>query len=70
MQPNDRSQIVTILYREVMRAQRAVQETKDAASQSRQAAQSELENAVKRYTDFTLDGHIPQNIGIGSASHC
>jgi plasmid stabilization system protein ParE len=64
--PDERSRIVTILYNEVMRAQQAVQETKHEGAESRRSAQAALERAVRRYTDFTLDGRVPEDIHTGA----
>lgn len=62
MESYDRSRIVTILYNEVMRATQAVSAAKNGEPKDRQAAQAELENAVRRYTDFTLDGRVPEDL--------
>ena len=57
----ERSHIVTTLYNDVIHNQLRVSETKDDAA-SHRAALAALSRAVKRYTDFALNGTIPDNL--------
>jgi hypothetical protein len=62
MDPEDRSRIVTILYNEVIRAQQAMLDTKYTNLKAHRTAQEALQSAVTRYTNFTLDGQIPEDL--------
>jgi hypothetical protein len=63
-----RERIVTTLYYEVIRATQALNEGRSKDPKVRHAAQDALQNAVRRYTDFTADGHIPDDLEMASAS--
>jgi hypothetical protein len=64
MKPQERARIITILYNEVIRASQAVKETKNQPAEIHRRAQAALETAVQRYTDFSLDGHLPEDLAL------
>jgi hypothetical protein len=68
MELYDRPQIVTILYNEVIQATQFANETKHTDPKAHREAQAALEKAVQRYTDFTLDGKIPEDFKMTLAS--
>jgi hypothetical protein len=68
MEAEIRARIVTILYNDVVRAQQALTETKNTDLKAHREAQKALEDAVRRYTDFTLDGTIPEDIRLTDAA--
>jgi len=62
LEPEERARIATILYNEVIRAQQNIADTSNVSPETNKAAQTELERAVRRYTDFTRDGRVPEDL--------
>ena len=59
---SDRASILDILYAEVIDASRLADDTKSGPPQIHREAMEALQKAVERYTDYSLDGHIPDDL--------
>jgi hypothetical protein len=59
---SERARLLEILYVEVMDASKLSESTKGGPAETHRAALAALSKAVERYTDFSMDGKVPQDL--------